>query len=271
MADLIVAKKVGKRFRRYHVDAPGSIHEALMRGFGKLRPADVFWGLRGVDFRAAPGRMIGIVGRNGAGKSTLLRLIAGVGRPDEGRIEVNGRLQALISLGAGFHPELSGRDNLMINGVTGGLTRRTVLKKFDEIVAFAEVEDFIDSPLRIYSSGMRMRLAFAIAIHSSPEILLLDEVLAVGDVAFQAKCMRRINEIKASGCTIILVCHDPGTVQRLCDEAVWMRAGKVAAHGPAESVIAAYLKGSEVTLDELEGVGPMGARTNLVRGVDPSG
>jgi lipopolysaccharide transport system ATP-binding protein len=246
MADPVIVRKVGKRFRRYHADAPGTIHEALLKGFRKLMPAEQFWGLRDVDFRANRGRMIGVIGRNGAGKSTLLRLIAGVGRPDEGTIEINGRVQALLNLGAGFHPELTGRENLLVNGVIGGLTRREVAQRFDAIVSFSGLEEFIDSPLRTYSNGMQMRLAFSIAIHSAPDILLIDEVLAVGDLAFQRTCMERIAELKAGGCTIILVTHDPGVVQELCDEALWMRAGRVAAFGAAEPVVAQYLGEADI-------------------------
>jgi lipopolysaccharide transport system ATP-binding protein len=241
MRPAVSVHQVSKRFRRYHADAPGTIHEALLRGFKKLMPAEQFWGLRDVSFRIAPGRMVGVVGRNGAGKSTLLRLIARVGRPDEGRIEVNGQVRALLNLGAGFHPELTGRENLFINGVVGGLTRREVAGHFDSIIEFAELEDFVDSPLRTYSSGMQMRLAFSIAIHSSPDILLIDEVLAVGDIAFQRKCLDRIAELKAGGCAIVFVTHDAVAVEQLCEEALWLRAGRVGAYGPSQSVVARYL------------------------------
>jgi lipopolysaccharide transport system ATP-binding protein len=243
MSDSIVVHNVGKRFRCYHADAPTTIHETMLRGFRKLLPAKQFWGLRAVSFRVARGRTVGLVGRNGAGKSTLLRLIGGVGQPDEGSIRVNGRLSALLTLGAGFHPELTGRENVIINGVIGGLTRREVSKKFDEIVSFAELEDFIDSPLRTYSLGMQMRLAFSVALHSAPDIFLIDEVLAVGDLAFQRKCLDRIAQLKARECTIILVSHDVSTIAKFCDEAVWLNTGKVAAHGPSRGVVDRYLSG----------------------------
>jgi lipopolysaccharide transport system ATP-binding protein len=245
MEDAVIFKRVGKRFRRYHVDAPGTIHEALLRGFRKLAPADVFWGLREVDFRAEKGRTIGVVGRNGAGKSTLLRLIAGVGRADEGTIEVRGRVSALLNLGTGFHPELTGRENLLINGVIGGLTKRELARRFDAIVDFSELEEFIDTPLRAYSSGMQMRLAFSIAIHCDPEILLIDEVLAVGDVAFQRKCMDHIMRLKAAGCTIILVSHDTGVIADLCEQALWLQAGRVACIGPSGEVVDRYLAAAD--------------------------
>lgn len=241
MGDAVVVQGVGKRFRRYHVEKPGTIHEALMRGFRKLGPAARFWGLRDVSFRVAPGSMVGVVGRNGAGKSTLLRLIGGIGRPDEGTIKVRGKVRGLLNLGAGFHPELTGRENLFINGVIGGLTRREVAARFDEIVTFAELENFIDTPLRAYSMGMQMRLAFSIAIHARLDVLLIDELLAVGDLAFQQKCLERIREIRSDGCAIIFVSHDAGVVTSLCDEAVWLNAGQLVASGPSAVVVERYL------------------------------
>jgi lipopolysaccharide transport system ATP-binding protein len=237
----IIIKDLGKKYRRYHRDAPGTIHEALLRGFRKLLPAEQFWGLREVNLQIAAGRTVGVVGRNGAGKSTLLRLIGGVGRPDEGMIDIDGRIGALLNLGAGFHPELTGRENILVNGVVGGLTRGELRERFDVIVQFSELEEFIDSPLRCYSSGMQMRLAFSVAIHSDPDILLIDEVLAVGDFAFQQKCLERIRQVKSRGCTIILVTHDVGMVETLCEDTLWLRAGRVAAYGPTHAVIPQYL------------------------------
>ena len=242
MIDAIVARNVGKRFRRYHADKPATLHEALLRGFGKLTPADTFWGLRDVTFRVAPGGTLGVIGRNGAGKSTLLRLLGGVGRPDEGMVQLHGRVGALLTLGAGFHPELTGRENLFIAGVVAGLTRREVRSRLNAIVAFAELDGYLEMPLRAYSTGMQMRLAFAIAIHSEPDILLIDEVLAVGDLAFQRKCLQRIAGLKAKGCAIVLVSHDPTMVQELCDECLWLRTGMVAAHGPADDVVQRYVE-----------------------------
>ena len=185
--------------------------------------------------------MVGVIGRNGAGKSTLLRLLGGVGRPDEGSVKVRGRVGALLNLGAGFHPDLTGRENVFISGVIGGLTRREVRQRFESIVAFSELEDYVDSPLRTYSTGMQMRLAFSIAIHAQPEILLIDEVLAVGDLSFQRKCIDRIAHLKSEGCAIILVSHDTTMIEELCDEALWLRSGKLVAHGPAARVVAGYV------------------------------
>jgi lipopolysaccharide transport system ATP-binding protein len=184
--------------------------------------------------------MVGVIGSNGAGKSTLLRLVGSVGQPDEGKVTVNGRIGALLDLGAGFHPDLTGRENVFISGVIAGLTRRQVAERFDSIVEFAELEEFIDNPLRTYSTGMKMRLAFAVAVHIDPDILLVDEVLAVGDMAFQQKCLDRIAQFKEAGCTILLVSHDVGMVRQLCDEVLWLRKGQVVAYGPAEIVTDQY-------------------------------
>jgi len=241
MSDAIAVRHLGKCFRRHHADRPNTLKEALLHGLRRIGPAENFWALRDVSFSIAAGRMVGVIGPNGAGKSTLLRLIGGVGRPDEGSVTVRGRIGALLDLGAGFHPDLTGRENVFINGVISGLTRYNVARRFDSIVAFAELEGFIDNPLRTYSTGMQMRLGFAVAAHTDPEILLIDEILAVGDLAFQRKCLDRIAQFKAQGCTIILVSHDAGSIQRLCDEALWLRQGKLVACGPADVVAGQYV------------------------------
>jgi lipopolysaccharide transport system ATP-binding protein len=200
-----------------------------------------FWALRDVDLEIAPGRMVGIIGRNGAGKSTLLRMISGLLKPDAGTIRVNGRVSGLLELGAGCHPDLTGRENIYIAGIVGGLRRREVTARLGSILAFAELGDFIDRPMRCYSSGMKMRLAFSVAVHVEPEILLVDEVLAVGDVQFQRKCLARILEFKQRGCTIVVVSHDVGMVRQICDDAVWLQQGLVACAGIAPMVVARYL------------------------------
>ncbi len=187
MRGTVVVQGLGKQFRRYHRDRPVTLKEAVVRGLRQMKPVEQFWALREVSCSVAAGRTIGVIGNNGAGKSTLLRLIGGVGRPDEGSVQVHGRIGALLDLGVGFHPDLTGRENVFVSGVIAGLTRHEVAQRFDSIVAFAELQQSIDSPLRTYSSGMQMRLAFAVAIHTEPEILLIDEVLAVGDLAFQRK------------------------------------------------------------------------------------
>src|SRR5438132_13144083 len=217
MGNAIIVQNLSKQFRRYHSDRPWTLQEAFLQGLRRMKPAEYFWALHEVSFSIAYGRMVGVIGPNGAGKSTLLRLIGGVGRPDKGTIRVHGQIGALLDLGTGFHPELTGRENVFVSGVIAGLTRREVAQRFDSIVAFAELQQSIDSPLRTYSSGMQMRLAFAVAIHTEPEILLIDEVLAVGDLAFQRKCLQRIAQFKAEGCTILLVSHDATLIQQLCD------------------------------------------------------
>lgn len=232
---------LSKWFRRYHADRPATLKEAIVRGLRGMKPAEQFWALRDVSFSVAPGRMVGVIGPNGAGKSTLLRLLGHVGRPDQGKVEVHGRIGALLDLGAGFHPDLTGRENVFISGVISGLNRREVEHHFDSIVAFAELEAFIDNPLRTYSTGMQMRLAFAIAAHIQPEILLIDEVLAVGDISFQRKCLERITQFKEEGCTIILVSHDASSIRQLCDEVLWLREGQLVAYGPAEVVVDQYV------------------------------
>jgi lipopolysaccharide transport system ATP-binding protein len=202
--------------------------------------------LRDVSFSVEPGRMAGLIGQNGAGKSTLLRLIGGVGRPDEGTVKATGRLGALLDLTTEFHADLTGRENVYVSGIIAGLTRAEVARRFDEIVAFSEIEAFIDNPIRTYSTGMQMRLAFAVAAHSDPDIMLIDEVLAVGDIAFQRKCLDRIQQIKANGCAIILVSHEPTMVADLCDDVVWLRGGRVQAHGPAEEIVEQYVSAMHV-------------------------
>jgi lipopolysaccharide transport system ATP-binding protein len=245
MDHAVVVKNLTKRFHMYHADRPGTLHETFVKGFGRLRPAERFWALRDVSFDVPYGRVVGIVGSNGSGKSTLMRLIAGVGRPDSGSVTVNAHLGALLDLGTGFHPDLTGRENILVNGVISGLTRREVARHFDSIVEFAELRPFIDNPLRTYSSGMQMRLGFAIAIHTRPELLLIDEVLSVGDHSFQQKCLEELAKFRRRGCTIIIVSHDAEQVSEFCDEAIWLSAGRVAGSGPAASVVERYLEESE--------------------------
>lgn len=261
MEPVISVNNVSKKYRRYSHDRSYTLQETVLKGLRRLLPLNGgsqtvdrerlttgagrqssthFWALRHVDFVIPGGRMVGLVGHNGAGKSTLLRLIGGVGRPDEGSIAVKGKIGALLDLGAGFHPDLTGRENIFIGGVIGGLTRRQVEKRFDDIVAFSELESFIDSPLRTYSSGMQLRLAFSVATHIEPDILLIDEVLAVGDLDFQQKCLERIARFKREGCTILLVSHDMSLVQRLCDEVILLNSGKVMDHGPAGDIVNRY-------------------------------
>jgi ABC-type polysaccharide/polyol phosphate transport system ATPase subunit len=200
-----------------------------------------FWALRGVDLRLRTGEIFGVVGPNGAGKTTLLKTIAGVLHPARGRIWVRGRVAPILELGAGFHAELTGRENVYLYGTLLGSTRRQLDEQFTGIVDFAELGEFIDAPLRTYSAGMTARLAFAVATHRPAEVLLVDEVLAVGDVRFQEKCLGRMDSFRAQGATIVLVSHDPGLARRMCDRAVWLEAGQVAAEGPPGEVLDRYL------------------------------
>jgi lipopolysaccharide transport system ATP-binding protein len=244
VTNAISVRHVSKRFRQYHAHRPHTLHEALTRGFHALGSPEMFWALRDIDFEVPRGVAMGLVGSNGAGKSTLLRLIAQVGRPDSGTIDVGGRVGALLELGTGFHPDLTGRENVLLTGVISGLPRREVKRRFDEIVAFSELESFIDNPLRTFSTGMRLRLAFSVAVLAEPEILLVDEVLVVGDLAFQHKCVRQIQKLRAKGCTLMLCTHDTALIRDLCDSAVWLDAGRIAAAGPALTVLEDYVRAS---------------------------
>ena len=200
------------------------------------------WALKGVAFEIAQGEVVGIVGRNGAGKSTLLKVLSRVTEPSEGRVLLHGRVASLLEVGTGFHPELSGRENIFLNGAILGMHRAEVRRKFDAIVAFAELERFLDTPVKRYSSGMYMRLAFAVAAHLEPEILLVDEVLAVGDASFQKKCLGKIEDVsKSHGRTVLFVSHNMSAVNRLCSRAIWLSEGRVKSVGPSEAVVADYL------------------------------
>ena len=239
----IALRGVTKLYRRYAYRRQFStLKSALLRGSlaSELEPREVLRAVDGVSLDVAPGATIGLVGRNGSGKSTLLKLVAGITRPTSGTVDVRGRISALIELGAGFHPEISGRENVFINGVMLGLTKREIAGRFDEIVEFAEIEDFIDSPVKTYSSGMYMRLGFAVAVHVDPDVLLIDEVLAVGDEGFSLKCLDKFADFKRRGKTIVLVTHGLSLVERYCDEAVWVDAGRVRGRGDPRHVVHAY-------------------------------
>ncbi len=204
--------------------------------------AEPFWALRDVSFDVQKGEMVGVVGRNGAGKSTLLKVLSRITEPTEGRAVLRGRVASLLEVGTGFHPELSGRENVYLNGSILGMTRAEIAKKFDEIVAFSEVEKFLDTPVKYYSSGMYVRLAFAVAAHLDPEILIVDEVLAVGDQQFQKKCMGKMQQVAAGeGRTVLFVSHNMTAVQRLCPRSILMRKGTVAYDGPTDEVVRQYL------------------------------
>ncbi|HSF99483.1 MAG TPA: ABC transporter ATP-binding protein, partial [Vicinamibacterales bacterium] len=212
----IVLAQVSKIYRRYSGRQFSTLKSALLSGniVRNLRPSETFPALTDVSFSVPKGSTFGVVGRNGSGKSTTLKLVAGITKPTSGTVTVDGRISALIELGAGFHPEISGRENVFINGIMLGLTKRDIQKRFDEIVDFAELRDFIDAPVKTYSSGMYMRLGFAVAIHVDPDVLLVDEVLAVGDEAFAHKCLEKFGEFRRRGKTILLVTHALGLVER---------------------------------------------------------
>ncbi|MES1254020.1 MAG: ABC transporter ATP-binding protein [Acidobacteriota bacterium] len=238
---------VSKAYRRYSGRHFSTLKSALLQRsiLRDLRPNEVFPALSDVSFNVRKGSTFGVIGRNGSGKSTALKLVAGITKPTSGTVRVEGRISALIELGAGFHPEISGRENVFINGIMLGLTKRQVQERFDEIVDFAELRDFIDAPVKTYSSGMYMRLGFAVAIHVDPEVLLVDEVLAVGDEGFTHKCLDKFAEFRRRGKTILLVTHSLGLVEHLCDEVVWLEAGRLRAQGDPKRVVGAYLMAVE--------------------------
>src|SRR5512146_2216847 len=239
--EVVNATKIYQRYGRRHQFT--TLKSALLGGtlVRDLRPDETFAAVRDVSFEVPAGCTYGIVGRNGSGKSTVLKLVAGITKPTEGQVRVDGRISALIELGAGFHPEISGRENVAINGIMLGLTRRQVEERFDEIVEFAELKDFIDAPVKTYSSGMYMRLGFAVAIHVDPDVLLIDEVLAVGDEAFTRKCLDKIAEFHRRGKTILFVTHSLGLVEKMCDDVLWLRHGRAADRGDPKRVVDAYL------------------------------
>jgi ABC-type polysaccharide/polyol phosphate transport system ATPase subunit len=242
---------VSKVYRRYGGRHFSTLKSALLqRSIARdLRPSETFRALADVSFTVPKGSTYGVVGRNGSGKSTALKLVAGITKPTAGQVHVDGRISALIELGAGFHPEISGRENVFINGIMLGLTKREIERLFDEIVEFAELRDFIDAPVKTYSSGMYMRLGFAVAIHVNPDVLLVDEVLAVGDEGFTHKCLDKFAEFRRRGKTILLVTHSLSMVERFCDEALWLDGGRARTHGDPRRVIDAYLAAVEKTED----------------------
>src|SRR5579862_7583274 len=246
MTDTVIRVEViGKLYRVGERERYPQLRDALARAFsglrnGKRRPKDSIWAVRDVSFTMNQGEVVGLVGRNGAGKSTLLKLLARVTRPTVGHAEIHGRIGSLLEVGTGFHHELTGRENVFLSGAILGMKKAEILRKFDEIVAFAEVERFLDSPLKHYSSGMQMRLAFAVAAHLDPEILLVDEVLAVGDAAFQKKCLGKMQDVSRTGRTILFVSHQMPQIRRLCERVIWVDGGKIRVDGPAHQVVGSY-------------------------------
>jgi ABC-type polysaccharide/polyol phosphate transport system ATPase subunit len=282
----VSAVNVSKMFRLYH-ERNQHLKTSVLRG-GRAKYED-FWAVNDVTFEVEAGKTLGIVGHNGSGKSTLLKCLARILVPEKGSIALEGSMSALLELGAGFHPELSGRENIYLNGSILGLSKREIDSRFDEIVDFAGLERFIDMPIKNYSSGMYARLGFAVAVNVDPDILIIDEVLSVGDAAFQRKSGEKISDFKRAGKTVIIVSHALSTVRVLCDDVVWMDSGRMVEVGPAAEVLDRYTgfsyeerEPSEVTVDEetrygtgearitsVELIGPSGAASRLHRSGDP--
>jgi lipopolysaccharide transport system ATP-binding protein len=261
MTDAIRIAGLGKKYRLRHQQGSHTylalrdvIAAGAARALGRGAPSTAdedFWALRDVSLAVQPGEVVGIIGRNGAGKSTLLKVLSRITEPTEGRIELGGRVSSLLEVGTGFHPELTGRENVFLNGAILGMSRAEMRRKFDEIVAFAEVERFLDTPVKRYSSGMYVRLAFAVAAHLESEILVVDEVLAVGDAAFQRKCLGKMGEVRGAGRTILFVSHQLQAVRQLCQRAVWLEKGRVNAVGRPDDIVDQYVT-AEARHDTLE-------------------
>ena len=260
LRDHIVASLKSLLGRTGH--SPSSRNADSMESAEQAGASDTIWALRDVSFEVKQGEVLGIIGRNGAGKSTLLKMLARITQPTHGRIELNGRVSALLEVGTGFHGELTGRENVYMNGTILGMKRLEIVRKFDEIVAFAEVEKFIDTPVKHYSSGMYLRLAFAVAAHLEPEILIVDEVLAVGDSAFQKKCLGKMEGVAKEGRTIFFVSHNMPAVTRICERVICLDEGKLCKDGTAHEVVKAYLH---------SGLGTMSSREWLYPGKAPGG
>jgi len=268
--DAIRVEALSKRYRLGQSQQRGytALRDVLAARFGRLlsgaqtrgpgTPETDFWALRDVDFSVAQGEKVGIIGRNGAGKSTLLKILSRITEPTTGRVSLRGRMASLLEVGTGFHPELTGRENVLLNGAILGMSSRETMRKFDAIVEFAEVEKFLDTPVKRYSSGMYMRLAFAVAAHLQPDILVVDEVLAVGDTQFQRRCLGKMEDIGREGRTVLFVSHNMAAILALCDRAIMLSSGRIAATGTAEAVVAGYLAQRE-------------ARTSLRERIDRTG
>ncbi len=251
MKPIINVESISKKFRITPGESPSVRYETLRESLVKLARApfvwnrpngsrETIWALKDVSFEVMPGEVLGIIGRNGAGKSTLLKVLSRIIEPTSGRVELYGRIASLIEVGTGFHPDLSGRENVYLNGAILGMKHREIDQRFDEIVAFAEVERFIDTAVKHYSSGMYLRLAFAVAAHLDPEILIVDEVLAVGDASFQKKCFGKMDDVTQSGRTVLLVSHSLGMITKHCQRAILLDGGRIVRTGPAEEVVAHY-------------------------------
>ena len=267
MNDAIHVEGIGKRYPLGRRAPYETLRDAVV-SLGRRRHApgtDTWWALRDVSFSVKGGDVIGVIGRNGAGKSTLLKILARITRPTEGRAMLRGRVGSLLEVGSGFHAELTGRENIYLNGAVLGMRRAEVARRFDEIVAFSELERFLDTPLKHYSSGMHMRLAFAVAAHLEPEILLVDEVLAVGDVAFQRKCLAKIEDVVHERRTVLFVSHNLAAIQRLCPQALLLRDGTLVEYGPTPLVVERYLRDGSGTALAWERTRPLAGGATIER------
>jgi lipopolysaccharide transport system ATP-binding protein len=253
MSDIAIKVENLSKLYQIGTQKSGSLRESLvdkwrwMSGRKESTTTEEFWALNNVSFEIKQGEAVGIIGKNGAGKSTLLKVLSRITEPTKGRIEINGRVASLLEVGTGFHPELSGRENIYLNGTILGMTRREIKAKFDEIVAFSGVEKFIDTAVKYYSSGMYVRLAFAVAAHLEPEILIIDEVLAVGDLEFQKKCLGKMGEVAKEGRTVLFVSHDMQAVSTLTSHSLFMKQGKVGYHGTTSDVVNFYINSTKTT------------------------
>ncbi|MFC2040594.1 ABC transporter ATP-binding protein [Chloroflexota bacterium] len=249
------AEKSYKTFREVILDGIG----APVRNFSKLRgltsfknddEQDVIWALKDVSFEVNEGDVLGIIGNNGAGKTTILKILSRITEPTDGFIEIHGRVSSLLEVGTGFHPELTGRENIFLNGAILGMRKWEIEEKFDDIVGFAEVTQFIDTPIKRYSSGMQVRLAFAVAAHLEPEVLLIDEVLAVGDIAFQKKCLGKMEDVARGGRTVLFISHNMGAIRSLCESVIWLDNGQIVKRGPTDEVVRDYEESQLKYFDE---------------------
>ena len=269
---LLQHQQTGKNYKALRDIIAGKAKSLATLGRNLNRPAvEEFWALREVSFQINHGEVVGIIGRNGAGKSTLLKLLSRITEPTTGKIRLRGRVASLLEVGTGFHPELTGRENIFLNGAILGMSRAEITRKFDEIVAFAEVERFLDTPVKRYSSGMYVRLAFAVAAHLEPEILIVDEVLAVGDASFQKKCLGKMQDVSKGGRTVLFVSHNMGAVASLCQKGIWLQKGRVMKIGGAREIVDEYLtvnSSSQKTVVDLEAArrtGDAGRRLKILR------
>jgi lipopolysaccharide transport system ATP-binding protein len=243
---VITVENIGKRYRVGELEAGGLLRDQIASAFRnpaallRRKPRETFWALRDISFEVKEGEVLGLIGRNGAGKSTLLKILSRITAPTVGHAEIHGRVGSLLEVGTGFHPELTGRENVFFNGAILGMTRREIARKFDEIVDFAEVERFIDTPVKRYSSGMYVRLAFAVAAHLDTEILFVDEVLSVGDIQFQKKCLGKMGDVANQGRTLIFISHQMNQIRRLCHRVAWLDAGAIRESGSTAEVASNY-------------------------------